>query len=114
MREGDVVLAPLPQADGQIKNRPALLLRELPPFGDMLICGISTQIHQEVPGFDEILGPKDTDFPSSNLKQESVIRLGFLTVLPKNTIFGTIGAISKERHHRLLTSLARHIGRPVS
>lgn len=33
MKEGDVVLTPLSQADGSIKNRPALLLRELPPLG---------------------------------------------------------------------------------
>ena len=43
MNEGDLALAPLPQADGQIKNRPVALLRRLPPFGDFLVCGISTQ-----------------------------------------------------------------------
>ena len=32
MKQGDVMLTPIPQADGQIKNRPALFLRELPPF----------------------------------------------------------------------------------
>jgi hypothetical protein len=26
MKEGDVVLTPLPQADGQVKNRPAIVL----------------------------------------------------------------------------------------
>ena len=31
MNEGDIALAPLPQADGQIKNRPVVLLRRLPP-----------------------------------------------------------------------------------
>ncbi len=45
MNEGDVILALIPQADGVEKNRPALILREMPPFGDMLVCGISTQIH---------------------------------------------------------------------
>ena len=43
MNEGDLALAPLPQADGQIKNRPVVLLWRLPPFGDFLVCGISTQ-----------------------------------------------------------------------
>lgn len=42
MKEGDVVLTPVPQANGQIKNRPALFLREMPPFQDALVCGIST------------------------------------------------------------------------
>ena len=45
MNEGDVILAPLPQADGQVKNRPAIALRALPPFGDMLVCGVSATIN---------------------------------------------------------------------
>ena len=32
MKEGDVVIVPLPQADGSVKNRPAIILREMPPF----------------------------------------------------------------------------------
>ncbi len=40
MNEGDIVLIALPQADGQFKNRPALLLRKVPPFGDWLLRGI--------------------------------------------------------------------------
>ena len=46
MKEGDIVLTPLSQADGQIKNRPALFLRAMPPFNDVLGCGISTQMQQ--------------------------------------------------------------------
>jgi len=42
-----VVLAALPQADGQMKNRPAVALRRLPGFGDWLLCGVSTQLRQE-------------------------------------------------------------------
>ena len=30
MKEGDVILTPIPQADGNVKNRPAILLREIP------------------------------------------------------------------------------------
>lgn len=52
MREAEIVLTPLLQADGVRKPRPALLLRELPPFGDFLVCGISTQLTQAVPRFD--------------------------------------------------------------
>ena len=78
MREADVVLTPLPQADGPVKNRPALILRELPPFGDFLVCGISTQVHQAVPGFDEVVSRTDADFAGSGLLADSVICLGFL------------------------------------
>jgi mRNA interferase MazF len=62
MREGAVVLLPLAQADGQVKPRPAVALRELPGFGDWLVCGISTQLHQCVPGFDEPIASGDADF----------------------------------------------------
>nr|VFJ67081.1 MAG: mRNA interferase MazF [Candidatus Kentron sp. FM]VFJ68757.1 MAG: mRNA interferase MazF [Candidatus Kentron sp. FM]VFK17134.1 MAG: mRNA interferase MazF [Candidatus Kentron sp. FM] len=61
MTEGDIVLTPLPQADGRVKNRPALILREFPPYGDFLVCGISTQIRQAVTGFDDIIRHDDAE-----------------------------------------------------
>ncbi len=54
MREGDVALAALPQANGQLKNRPVIALRIMPPYGDLLVCGVSTQLHHEVAGFDDL------------------------------------------------------------
>lgn len=83
MKESDVVLALLPQADGTIKNRPSIVLRELPPYNDVLICGISTQLHQQVKDFDEIIANADDDFVSSSLVSNSLIRLSFLVVLPR-------------------------------
>ncbi|TMA41066.1 MAG: type II toxin-antitoxin system PemK/MazF family toxin, partial [Deltaproteobacteria bacterium] len=74
MTEGDVVLTPLPQADGQVKNRPAVVLRLMPPHGNLLVCGVSTQVHQEVVGFDETIKPGDADFASSGLKAPSLMR----------------------------------------
>jgi mRNA interferase MazF len=109
MKEGDVVLTPVPQADGIIKNRPTIFLRELPPYKDFLVCGISTQLHQLVQGFDEIISPEDADFVASGLKTKSLIRLGFLAVLPHNRIVGSIGSISAERHKRLLKTLSDYL-----
>jgi mRNA interferase MazF len=77
MKPGDVVLTPVPQADGATKNRPALVLREMPAYRDLLVCGISTQLHQEVKGFDEVILRSDSDFATSSLKSDSIIRLGF-------------------------------------
>lgn len=109
MTEADIVLTPLPQADGIVKNRPALLLRQLPPFGDFLACGISTQLHQAVPEFDDVISRTDSDFPPSGLVADSVIRLGFLAVLPRQRILGSIGKIAAERHARLLRNLSKHL-----
>lgn len=106
MTEGDVALTPLPQADGRSKPRPAILLRRMPPFGDWLICGVSTQLHQAVSGFDEVIEASHSDFHRSGLKAASVIRLGFLTVLPSDYFLGVLGSISRERHARLLQRLS--------
>jgi len=109
MKEGDVVLATVPQADGAVKHRPAVVLREMPRYRDLLVCGVSTQLHQEVKGFDEVISPPDGDFADSGLVGESLIRLGFLAVLPRRAIAGSIGSISRERHERLLKTLADYL-----
>ncbi len=109
MKEGDVVLVALPQANGQLKSRPAIALRLMPPFGDMLLCGVSTQLHQQDTGFDEIIDLSHADFSSSGTKSASLIRLGFLAVFPVSDVIGRIGRISHERHQRLLERLAKHI-----
>ncbi len=109
MKEADIILTPVPQADGQIKNRPALFLREMPPFNDALICGISTRLQQEVVGFDEIIEQQDSDFSSSGLVADSLIRLGFLAVIPRNKIIGSIGSIAATCHKRLLENLSNHL-----
>ena len=109
MKDGDIVLALLPQADGSVKSRPAVVLRRMPGFGDMLVCGVSTQLRQEVVGFDEKVEPSQPDFSTSGLKAPSIIRLGFLAVLPASAMLGAIGSISGERHQRLLTRLCEHL-----
>lgn len=106
MRAGDIILIPLPQADGKIKNRPALLLKRMPPFGDWLVGGISSQLQQAVPDFDEIVAHADADFVASGLVSDSVIRIGFLAVVPPKEILGSIGAVAPERHRRVLNRLS--------
>jgi mRNA interferase MazF len=109
MKEGDIVLALLSQTDGQAKPRPAVVLRRMPRFGDLLVCGVSTQLRQAVPDFDEIIDPSHPDFKISGLKATSLIRLGFLAVLPGSTFLGTIGCVSAERHKRLLSKLCEYL-----
>ena len=112
MKEGDVLLAAIRQADGTMKNRPVICLRQMPPFGDFLVCGVSTQL-QHAANLDEVIGPDDADYRGSRLKTKSLIRLGFLAVVPRNEIRGRIGSISPARHARLLTNLADYL-RPDS
>ena len=109
MKSGDVIVTPLPQADGVRKNRPALVLGAMRPYGDLLVCGISTQRHAFVDGFDETLSPGDPDFSAAGLTAPSLIRLGFLSTIPLSEIKGRIGTVSGTRHQRLLGRLAAHL-----
>lgn len=104
-----MVLTPLPQADGRVKDRPCIVLRQMPGFGDWLVCGVSTQLHQEVPGFDEPILTDAADFGTSGLKAPSLIRLGFLAVLPEDRLLGAIGTLARERHRRLLQRLSAYL-----
>jgi mRNA interferase MazF len=109
MKEGDVVVAAMPQIDGQVKNRPVLLLRQFPPFGDWLVCGISSQQRQLARDLDELLTSTDVDFGLSGLRKPSVIRLTFLALFDTGHIKGRIGSVSKERHKKLLQKLATYL-----
>lgn len=109
MKSGDVALAALPQADGQTKIRPVLLLREMPPHGDWLACGISTQLQHRVADFDEVINIADADFAASGIKTASLIRLGFLAVLAARDLLGRIGMIDSDRRRRLLVNLSQHL-----
>jgi mRNA interferase MazF len=82
MNEGNIILTPIPQANGKIKNRPAILLREMPGYNDFLVCGISTQLHHCIQDFDDVISIEDDDYKSSGLTSKSLIRLGFLAILP--------------------------------
>lgn len=109
MKGGDVIVAPLPQADGVQKNRPALVLCAMRPYGDLLVCGISTQRHASVAEFDETITSADPDFPASGLATPSLIRLGFLSTISLAETKGRIGSVGTERHRRLLVRLADYL-----
>jgi len=114
MRAGEIVLLRLPQPDlSPGKLRPVLVLSELPgPFGDVLVCGISSQLYQEIPQWDERLTPADADFVSSGLKVASVIRLSWLAAVNPSASAGTLGSIAPERLTRLRQRLTAHLVLP--
>lgn len=85
----------------------------MPGYGDLLVCGISTQLRQAQEGFDEMIAAGDPDFAESGLLADSLIRLGFLAALPPRSIPGIIGRISKERHHRLLFRLSDYLTKDI-
>ena len=106
---GDLIVAELPQADGKAKSRPVLLLKELPGFGDFLVCGVSSQIHQAQEGFDEIIAATDDFFTATGLQVSSVVRLNFLTTLPTRRMTRFLGRLPVHVLHTLQARLAAHL-----
>lgn len=105
---GQIVLFPFPQVDlASGKTRPALLLGNLPgPYGDWLICMISSQMHQYIKDFDEIMDANEPDFVNSGLKVSSIIRVGRLAVVEESILLGAVGEIDPERLKRIKKSLS--------
>ena len=114
MKPGEIVLLRLPQPDlSPGKLRPVLVLAERPgPFEDCLVCGISSQLHQEMPDWDECLTPADADFATSGLKVPSLIRLNWLVAISPRTSAGTLGSVAPHRLASLRQRLAAHLSAP--
>ena len=109
MKTGAMALARIQQADGCIKPRPVVVLQEMPPYGDLLVCAVSSQLRHECPGFDETISTSDDDFVTSGLKVSSLIRLGLIATIPRHAFLGELGTISARRLQRLQRRLAAHI-----
>ncbi|NJN98710.1 MAG: type II toxin-antitoxin system PemK/MazF family toxin [Anaerolineales bacterium] len=107
-KPGQVILFQFPQTNmAQGKLRPALLLGKLPgPYDDWLVCMISSQLHQHVKGFDEIVDKNDSDFSRSGLKATSLIRTGRLAVIDGGILLGTLGEVDTERLKRIKVRLS--------
>lgn len=109
MEEGTVVKAYLQQSDGQLKPRPAVLLAQLPPFGDWLIAGISSQLRHYVAGFDVLIDEHHPDYHHSGLLKPGIIRLGFLGTIDSENLEGTLGYLSPSTFNELTDNLIKRL-----
>jgi mRNA interferase MazF len=109
--EGQIVLFRFPQTDQTAgKLRPALVLRQLPgQHNDWLICMISSNLVQEIPEFDEVITPDDSDFKESGLKVASLIRIGRIAVVDGDILLGKLGQVNTQRLLRIRHKLSRWI-----
>ena len=96
---GQLGLLRLPQADlTPGKLRPVLLIAQVPGrHGDWLVCRVTSQLHQAVSGFDDVITPAAADFVQSGLKVASVVRVGRLAVVEAELVQGVLGAVSSDR-----------------
>jgi mRNA interferase MazF len=105
MKEGSIVLTNLPQADGSYKLRPVLVLRKLPTYDDFIVCGISTQLRQQIIDFDILI----TANPTNGLKANSLVRLSFLAALSVKDMRSNIGVVEAATHQLLLKRLSEYL-----
>ncbi|MGD9971744.1 MAG: type II toxin-antitoxin system PemK/MazF family toxin [Desulfatirhabdiaceae bacterium] len=108
---GQIVLFRFPHTDQKSSNlRPALVIQKLPGrYDDWLISMISSQLNQEIPGFDEIISTDEPDFKNSGLKLPSLIRIGRLAIINADILLGTIGHIDHGRLKRIRQKLSKWI-----
>jgi mRNA interferase MazF len=105
---GQIVLFRFPYTNLQEgKMHPALIVAKIPGrFDDWLTCAISTQLHQQIPDFDETIKERDEDYALSGLKSESLIRVCRMGVLEGIVFEGAIGKITDKRLNRIKSRLA--------
>ena len=108
---GQIILCRFPQTDlATGKRRPALLLLPLPTdYNDWLICMMSTKTEQAVSDIDDIISTSDSDFQTTGLKGDTVLRITRLAAVTDSLFTGTIGHIGSERLTRVKENLARWI-----
>jgi mRNA interferase MazF len=106
--EGKIVVTIFPQ-DKQGKLRPALVLRKFPKYNDLLVCGITSRVHQFIPDFDVLLDEAHPDFAMCGLKFPGICRLNMLTMLAVEDVKGSIGEISNITLDALLKTLSDYL-----
>ena len=103
MNPGDVILVSMPRLDGgAAKLRPAVVLARLPgSAGDLLVCGVSTQLRHQEAGWDELVEATDPEFVATGLRESSLVRLSYLSPVAPQQVAGIIGQLSEARAARL-------------
>jgi len=105
---GQIALLAFPRTDlAAGKRRPVLLVAPTPDtYDDWLVCMLSTQLGQAIPGFDEIIDTDASDFAASGLRTTSAIRVSRLAVVSSDLLIGALGTIDPSRLRRVRDALS--------
>jgi len=103
------LLAALRQAGRRAQRSAGPVPEAHATFSRPISGGISAQL-QQAAELNETISQADFDFRTSKLKTASLIRLGYLAVLPRSEFRDGLGAFLSARLNRLLTRLADFFG----
>lgn len=99
----------MPQADGENKPRPAVLIKCFPPDQDWLMLGISGSLGRAVPGFDVVIDHAHPSFATARLSYPGVIRLAHAHILSEEEVEGIMGKVDAATLALLKKRFADHI-----
>ncbi len=104
IQEMQIWIAIIQQSNGERKRRPVVMLKKM-PNNDYLVSAISSQLRQEIQGFDVLLLANNLN----GLNTNSLVRLYHISTLAENELFGMIGTITSEQHNTLLERISNYL-----
>lgn len=81
-------------------------------YQTVLVCGLSSDLEEVEPGWDDVISITDSDFVASGLLVSSSVRLSFLFGVDEDQIEGLIGQLGRERASKLRRRLGEHLAAP--
>lgn len=109
MEEGRVVRVAFQQADGAIKLRPAVVLKQLAAGPDLLVCAISGKVYREMSGVDILVHEQHPDFATMGLPFPSLIRSAYLTTVSLKSVQDPIGSVRPDTLKLILDQLTTYL-----
>lgn len=109
MKAGDICKVGLIQPDGTVKDRPVVLIKEVPPFNDWIVAVVTSRIRNMEPSIDYLLKDTEPGFSNTGLRKTSLIRLGLINTINSGLIKGVIGELSYGVLNILKTNLSQFI-----
>lgn len=109
MRPGFVVRWVFPQADGKLKERPAVLLSRFGSHGDWLVCGVSSKVWSFDARFHVLVEHGHPDLVGSGLSFDAILRADLVDTIPAVAIKDVLGEVSLATVRSLRTKLIQQL-----
>ena len=102
----EVVLLPFPFSDlSSTKRRPALILRSLEAYGDIVALAITSRSSHPA-----VVALEPGDFELGSLPKLSWVRCDQVHTFDQSLILGRIGKLTPEAYERVLKALCSELG----